>query len=446
VNQLPGGSYAFTITDDNGCTANGLVQVGNLAVASNVANVVCQGDANGSITATASGGTAVYSYSWTQEGSTVELSNEATLADVGPGTYVVAVTDITGATLVRSYTIATQSNYDIQIAVMSDYNDYGVSCADSEDGELQALVDNNGMSASFDYEWELEEQLIGTTSFLDNAGPGLYTLIVIDDLGCAVETTAELTAPAPLALTSSILDVSCQGERDGEIFVMASGGVFNAPYTFEWSNEFGGPRVSFLEAGDYTVTVTDANGCTLAETYAVGEPTPLVVMVETEATTDNCNGRASAVVMGGTPPYNYEWLNIPNAGNVPMVNDLCEGEYFVNVTDSRGCEYEFSPVAGYVQNKEFPCFEDRVVITPDGNGSNDEFIIFCIGELVDNHLEIYNRWGQLVFEVDDYDNSWEGTTNTGEPLPAGPYYWVLDYIGPGGEPIQVRGSLTIVLE
>ncbi|MEM1216600.1 MAG: gliding motility-associated C-terminal domain-containing protein, partial [Bacteroidota bacterium] len=102
---------------------------------------------------------------------------------------------------------------------------------------------------------------------------------------------------------------------------------------------------------------------------------------------------------------------------------------------------------GEVKNEQFDCFEDRKVISPDGNGSNDEFIIFCPdGILSDTHLEIYNRWGQLVFEVDNYDNTWEGTSQDGAPLPGGAYYWVLDFVGNNGIADQRRGSLTIVRE
>ena len=100
-----------------------------------------------------------------------------------------------------------------------------------------------------------------------------------------------------------------------------------------------------------------------------------------------------------------------------------------------------------VRDGSVDCLEERIVITPDGNGSNDEFIINCIEELQDTHLEVYNRWGQLVFETDNYDNTWEGTSQNGELLPEGPYFFVLDYRDNGsGNMTQFRGSLTILKE
>jgi gliding motility-associated-like protein len=180
-------------------------------------------------------------------------------------------------------------------------------------------------------------------------------------------------------------------------------------------------------------------------TYSLTATTPLLVTVETEPDTEACNGSVNAIVLGGTPPYSYDWTNVPGAADEAMVTGLCFGEYFVQVTDARACTSEV--VMGNIANERFACFEERVVITPDGNGSNDEFILFCADtEFNNNHLEIYNRWGQLVYEVDNYDNTWEGTAQNGEDLPEGPYYWVLDYVEPNGQAQQLRGSLTIVRE
>jgi len=114
------------------------------------------------------------------------------------------------------------------------------------------------------------------------------------------------------------------------------------------------------------------------------------------------------------------------------------------VTDDNGCQTTM--LSAVVPDERYPCLEERVVITPDGNGANDEFIIFCIGDLPNNNLEIYNRWGQLVFEAENYDNTWAGTSQNGSPLPDGPYYYVLEYTNPDGTPVQAKGSLTIVRE
>lgn len=405
-------------------------------------NATCEGDEDGAVTLAASGGQSPYTYSWRRQGGGPELSDEATLSGVGAGVYAVTITDASGATLVRNFTIDTESDFSLAGSVLSDFNGFDVSCADATDGRMQAVITAPGGTTGYEVSWILDGDEVSQSVNFNNAAAGTYQLIVTDDLGCEKEQEVELIAPLPIVLTSNVLDISCVSAIDGEIFIQASGGVPLPNYTYTWNTGQTGNLRRFLTVGSYTVTVEDANGCEHVESFSINEPQALEVTIESEPATDDCNGVVRAVVVGGTPPYVYTWMNIPDATNTAIVSDLCPGDYFISVRDSRGCVADIT--SGTILDRRFPCLEERVVITPDGNGSNDEFIIFCIDELVDNHLEIYNRWGQLVFETDNYDNTWEGVTVDGEELPAGPYYFVLDYSGPNGEPIQFRGSLTII--
>jgi gliding motility-associated-like protein len=88
----------------------------------------------------------------------------------------------------------------------------------------------------------------------------------------------------------------------------------------------------------------------------------------------------------------------------------------------------------------------RAVISPDGDGSNEEFLINCIQEFPGNKITIYNRWGQLVYQAENYNNDWKGTTQSGEPLPEGAYFYVLAYKNSDGKDIQAKGSITLLRE
>ena len=443
--QISGITGPTTITglirDENNCSLPISYQVLQMTESAVITDAGCTNSTDGSITVTAAGGTAPYTYSWTAVGGggTV-ISTDPTIDNVGPNTYTVVITDGTGATLIRNYEIETQSDFTASAVVSG-----ALDCFDSTDGEIQATVTNNGTSTSFTYEFELAGAMVGTntTGTLGNAAPGTYTVFVIDNFMCEQQTTVELTAPQPMSVSESVKEISCDGRQDGEIFVEAMGGT--APYSYAWSTGQSGQQLTSVAAGTYTLTVTDANDCQFIESYTIAESSPIIVTIETEPHTDanNCNGSVMAIVLGGNPPYSYDWLNIPGNPDTGTVTNLCAGTYMLQVTDASGCSSEV--VSGTVADERFECFSDRIVITPDGNGSNDEFIIFCAEALTDNHLEIYNRWGQLVFETDNYVNDWEGTSQNGDDLPAGPYYWVLDYSSPGsGEPLQKRGSLTIV--
>ena len=140
----------------------------------------------------------------------------------------------------------------------------------------------------------------------------------------------------------------------------------------------------------------------------------------------------------------YRW-NSNNALNTAQITGLCPGSYFVEVSDINGCKAEIA--TGEVQDRRFPCLEERSVISPDGDGLNDNFIIFCAdSDFSDNRLEIFDRWGQLVFEAKNYDNSWTGQTPFGQELPEGPYYYILEYKDPNGNLLQKKGSITLLRE
>jgi len=236
--------------------------------------------------------------------------------------------------------------------------------------------------------------------------------------------------------------VRCTDGSNGSITLEVKGGL--APYDYIWDNGDFGDRISLLSPGNYTVTVFDDNNCEYASTFTLDNPEPIQVVFESEPATEGCNGVVFADAIGGTGPYTFNWQNVDGNNNDQQLFNLCPGEYFVQVEDDNGC---LSAITSFqLQDRRFPCLDERVVITPDGDGQNEEFIIFCVEEFPENTVEIYNRWGQLVFEAENYDNSWMGTDQSGNPLPEGPYYYVIEYMDPEGNLQQQKGSLSILRE
>ena len=100
--------------------------------------------------------------------------------------------------------------------------------------------------------------------------------------------------------------------------------------------------------------------------------------------------------------YANEWSN----GDEQFVsNELCPGDYFVTVTDANGCEFILSDE---IRNENDACLSFRNVISPNGDGYNEFFYIHCLEDYAENSLEIYNRWGHLVYNTTDYNNTWNG--------------------------------------
>lgn len=323
ANNLTAGGYNVTVTDSRGCTSIGNVVVSNssgpTASISASNDVNCFGDATGSATVTVSGGTAPVSYSWTPAG-----GNGPVAANLTAGNYTVTVSDGSGCTSSAAVIISEPSQLTASITANTP-----VSCSYENDGSLTAQA--NGGTPGYSYAWSG-----GSVNATDNnLLPGTYTVTVTDANGCTTSLQATVLAPAVLqASISNITPASCNGGADGSAAAQAVGGT--PPYSFLWSNGAATALNSGLAAGTYTVTATDANGCTSVTTAVVTSPSPLVLnLSSTGSTCGSTNGTASVLVNGGTGPYTYSWN--PTGGTGTVANNLASGNYSVVVTDANGC-------------------------------------------------------------------------------------------------------------
>ena len=450
ISQLCSGAYVATVTDANGCTfVTDSIRVGRIdETLDAVTEVSCDGGTDGAIDVTISGGAEPYTFAWTEAGSTETIATTEDLSGVSNGDYTLTITDASGAMLSRNYTIGIAAGFAVSTTVTTNYNGFGVSCDDAADGTAVAIISGQG---EFTFEWFQDDTTVDTDSILNDAAAGTYQLLVTSAGGCEIERTVELTAPTPLMLEAAITPISCGNTADGSITVTANGGV--SPYTFEWDNGSTSGTLSGLGQGTYGITATDANGCIREESFELSAPETLTVTVEATPATDGCNGSVQVLVLGGSGTYRYFWPQLPNQGSNPVANGLCPGDYTIEVTDDNGCQTV--TMMATVEDRRFPCLSTRDVITPNGDGLNEAFILFCSEDesVADNNIEIYNRWGQLVFETTDYNcsdddgaNCFRGRTNDGSQLAAGPYYYIFNYTNEFGDAQQLRGSLTIVRE
>lgn len=451
ISQLCAGEYTATVTDANGCTFTTdtfTISLVNEEL-DNITDVACEDGTDGGIEVTISGGVEPYDFSWTVTGDDTEIADTEDLTNVGPGDYTLTITDATGARLTKNYTIGIAAGFTVTASVTTDYSGFGVTCPDATDGRAVAVISGQG---AFDYEWFRNDETIDMDSILNDAAAGTYLLIVTSSGGCEIERTVEITAPNAIVLEADVTPISCGNENDGMISVTPTGGIIGS-YMFEWSTGSTSSQITGLGQGTYGLTVTDGNGCIAEDSYTLTAPENLVVTFEDTPATDGCNGSIQVLPLGGASPYTYFWPQLPNQGNNPLAEGLCPGEYTVEVTDANRCQ-TVTMVAN-VEDRRFPCLSAREVITPNGDGLNEAFILFCSEDetVSNNSLEIYNRWGQLVFETVDYDcsaddgsNCFTGQTNDGSQLAPGPYYYIFNYTNEFQEQRQQRGSLTIVRE
>ncbi len=323
ITGVVAGTYSVTITDANGCTDSASVTIiaptGVIAAAVLDSNVSCNSGSDGGATASANGGTAGYTYSWSNSATT------ASITGVAAGTYSVTVTDANGCTDSTSVTIAEPT-----AVVAASVVDSNTSCNGSTDGGATASA--TGGTGSYTYSWSNS----ATTASITGVAAGTYSVTITDANGCTDSSSVTITAPASVVATTVVdSNVSCNGSTDGGATASATGGT--GSYTYAWSNSATTASITGIAAGTYSVTVTDANGCTDSTSVIIIQPTSLIAATALDSNV-SCNGAsdgaATASATGGTTAYTYAWSN---SATTASISGVLAGTYSVTVTDANGC-------------------------------------------------------------------------------------------------------------
>ncbi|MFS4494024.1 T9SS type A sorting domain-containing protein [Maribacter sp. 2308TA10-17] len=325
INGLTAGTYNVTITDANGCETTDSVTITQpdaaLSSSTTQIDVLCFGDATGSIDLTVSGGTSAYTFLWSNGATTEDLSG------LTAGTYDVTITDANGCETTNSVTI-TEPAMELICSVTLDM---GVSVNGASDGV--ATVTPTGGTADYTYLWDNNE----TTQTATTLNAGLHTVTVTDANGC--ETTCEVTIPEPDQLVCNVsldVNVSCNGASDGVATVTPMGGV--APFSYLWDNGEITETAINLNTGLHSVTVTDANGAETSCEVTISEPAELTCTVMLDSGVNingGADGAATVNPVGGTADYTYLW---DNGETTQTATTLNAGLHTVTVTDANGCE------------------------------------------------------------------------------------------------------------
>lgn len=286
-------------------------------------HVSCFGGNNGSATASATGGTAPYTFTW-QPGN---LSG-ATQNALSAGTYTVYVTH-SGNCIDSATVTITQPSSAVNASIASFNN---TSCTANTGS---ATVSVSGGTSPYTYSWSPSG---GNAVTANNLGVGTYIVTVTDNNGCQDTATINIsTINGPVISNPQQNNVTCFGLSDGNASITVSGGT--TPYTYSWSPSGGNAATaSGLAAGSYTVTVTDNAGCSASQTFIITQPNELIATIAsiTPADCGLSNGAASITVSGGTGTYTYSWS--PSGGNTASASGLAAGPYLVTVTDQNGCQ------------------------------------------------------------------------------------------------------------
>jgi PKD repeat protein len=288
---------------------------------------------NGAITLFVSGGVAPYTYDWSHLPGNDDPAN---LNDLCQGTtYIVTVTDATGASAFRIFSLLFTNSLSLNSTVIN------AGC----NGPSGAIsFSPSGGAGPYTYTYE--------SGFNDynQVPPGSYCVTVTSAGGCTTSSCATVEQVPTLEAYWDAIDVISFGSFSGSIDLTVCGGV--APYTYEWIDlpGYGPEDRTGLSSGTYFITVTDASNCSRVLQANVGNPqsgSTIAVSASINRYTCACTGRIALTPVTGSPPYDYQWSN--NA-STSAIENLCVGEYRVTVTDANGAQffelYQIKPPLG----------------------------------------------------------------------------------------------------
>src|SRR3989338_3493421 len=254
--NLTATTYTITATGTDGCDGTAtftITQPVALSTTTSSVDASC-GANNGTATVNASGGTGSYTYSWVPSGGT-----GATTTPVAAGVYTVTVTDGNSCTTTANVTVGTAGGPTLTIS-----NQQNISCFGVNDGE--ATVSAAGGATPYTYLWAPSGE---TTATATGLSAGLNTITVTDNAGCSVSEQVTLTGPTQMVITCTVTDEDC-GALNGNIAASVSGGT--GPYAYAWTGTAAvTATISNLDDGTYTLTATDANGCSASSTFTVDQ-------------------------------------------------------------------------------------------------------------------------------------------------------------------------------
>lgn len=328
ISNLCAGSYTVVVTNAQNCISTATVVITSpqpITPNPSFTNILCNGQCNGTGTVAPAGGTPPYTYLWNDPAN----QTTSTTFNLCVGTFSVQITDANGCTANASVNITEPT------PLTANYNTADVSCFGACNGSATAFP--AGGTSPYTYSWNPVGQ---TTQMATNLCAGQYSITVFDNNGCTYgPQQITINEPIPLNVSISNTHVSCNSFCNGTATALVTGGT--APYTYQWNDPFNQTTATAnnLCAGNYIVTVTDANGCVATATVTITEPLP--VLINTTPVNADCSGNCNAYILsnvsGGTTPYTYQWNDPGNTTN-PDVFNLCSGSYTLTVVDANGCQ------------------------------------------------------------------------------------------------------------
>jgi gliding motility-associated-like protein len=386
-------------------------------------DVICNGDSTGVVFSNVSGGSAPYSYSWSNGSNTPNIHLVPAMA------YTLNVVDAQGCTAFTGAVV----NQPPALVLTPTITD--ASCFGASNGQI--VLEINGGEQPYYFSWGNQNEIVLNveSETISNIPAANYYIQIKDKNNCAIEQYILVGQPAMQTANVVVSDVLCFSESNGSIDVTYSGGTL--PYTTSWSSGQATEDLSNLVAGYYSFTGTDAQGCIVRDIVFVDEPE--LIRITSEIIALSCVNQTDAAIdinaFGGTAPYAYMWSNGQITQNV---SDLNSGFYSLVVTDDNSCSQAFNFEIMVSDNE---CLDIPNTLTPNGDNYNDTWVIENIDLYSNAVVKIFNKWGNEIYSSNQAYIPWDGTFN-GNPLPSEVYYYIIELNN--SENNNYTGTITII--
>ena len=426
------GTVQLTLTTDTPLTVCGAVSDQMLIIIHPQPSLLVSlssphcGLTDGSITVSATNGTAPYDYSWSNGATTGQITN------LQSGVYSVTVSDNYNCSVDSVISLSDLNAGQIQLVSQND-----ITCYGNQNGSITILM--NGGSPGYSYNWSNG----GNTASIDSLSGGLYTVTVTDASNCVVIGDFTINEPNQIQTVVNTTSPLCPNQQTGIIAVNTTGGT--QPYTYFWSTGDTSVVLTNLEGGDYILTITDNNLCTKIDSIHLNQPTAIIIASETHDVSckENHDGSIAVSVSGGTQPYSYHWDN--SSADTSFISDILAGNYGLTLTDGNNCTQTENFT---INGSEESCLIIPNVFTPNNDGSNDTWNIQGTEFFDQVSIEVYNRWGDLIFKYDgtgtgyaDSQNQWDGTYKGKKVLAMQTFAYVINLYN-GDKPLT--GNVTVI--
>ncbi|MEI7595189.1 MAG: choice-of-anchor L domain-containing protein [Bacteroidota bacterium] len=367
-------TVTLTVTDVKGCknTDQITIIVNKLQSEwSDTLNIRCFGESTGYATISVDGGTSPYSYTW---GSPISTTANVAYNLSANTIYTVSITDKFGCKTTNQVTLNERPKLNLS------FGSFDIRCYGLASG--QAIAIPSGGTPNYSYTW-MPLGIITATPAINNLPVGSYTLVVKDLYNCSIDTSFTIHQPSEITYNLQTSPTTCFGYSDGEASVIASGGV--SPYNYQWSNLQTTTSITNLISDNYTVTITDQNGCDTIVSTHIYQPNAISTNISNDVTI--CIGSSTTIssnATGGTPPFHYQWSDGTtqiSTDPLVVVSPTANTTYSLSVTDNNQCTasiqsivVSINPPLSIAINPTGPlsiCLGDSVslsVITTGGNG------------------------------------------------------------------------------